>query len=347
MVTRQPGGGQPSPRQVGFALSHEQFPAPTLIELGVAAEDAGFDFLWTSDHFQPWMANQGHAGQAWVTMAALGARTRRIPFGTGVTCPSYRYHPAVVAQAFTTLAQLYPGRVFLGVGSGEALNEQAATGQWAEWRERSDRLVEAVELIRALWAGGEIGHKGKFFETTARLYDTPPRPVPLYVASNGPKSTAHAGQAGDGLITDGESLADEGRMESYRRAAREAGKDPATMPILVEQFAVVGGKAEAEEAATFWRFIPKAWDEFVDIHDPREILRRAEANTPLEEAYGKWPVSDDPEKHVEALQQLFDQGATQIVLHAGQRDQRRAIEFFGDEVLPRLRAAGTLGPRPE
>ena len=345
MVTQRTGGASATTRMVGFALSHEQFPVPKLVELGIAAEEAGFDFLWTSDHFQPWMENQGHAGQAWVTMAALGARTRQIPFGTGVTCPSYRYHPAIVAQAFTSLAQLYPGRVFLGAGSGEALNEQAATGQWDEWATRSDRLVEAVDLIRQLWAGGEVAFKGKFFQTTARLYDTPPQPVPLYVASNGPKSMAHAGQSGDGLITDAESLADEERMNTYREAARGAGKDPSTMPILVEQFVVVGGKAEAEEAATFWRFIPKAWDEFVDIHDPREILRRAEENTPLEEAYGQWPTSADPAVHVKALQDLFDQGATQIIVHAGQRDQQRVIDFYGNEVLPQLRAAGTTAAR--
>ncbi|HEY8599068.1 MAG TPA: TIGR03557 family F420-dependent LLM class oxidoreductase [Thermomicrobiales bacterium] len=333
-------------RKVGFALSHEQFPVPTLIEFGIAAEEAGFDFLWTSDHFQPWMENQGHAGQAWVTMAALGARTRRIPFGTGVTCPSYRYHPAIVAQAFTSLAQLYPGRVFLGAGSGEALNEQAATGQWDEWATRSDRLVEAIDLIRQLWTGEEIAFKGQFFQTTARLYDTPPQPVPLYVASNGAKSMKHAGEAGDGLITDAESLADEDRMNTYREAARGAGKDPSAMPVIVEQFVVVGGKAEAEEAATFWRFIPKAWDAFVDVHDPREILRGAEAETPLEEAYGKWPVSDDPAVHVKALQELFAQGATQIVVHAGQQDQQRVIAFYGKEVLPQLRAAGTSAARP-
>ncbi len=115
------GGATPgATRGVGLVLSHEQFPAPTLIELGIAAEAAGFDSIWTSDHFQPWMANQGHAGHAWVTLANLGARTRSIPFGTGVTCPIYRNDPATVAQAFATLAQFSPGRVFLGVGSGSA-----------------------------------------------------------------------------------------------------------------------------------------------------------------------------------------------------------------------------------
>ena len=114
--------------RVGFVLSHEQFPATRLVELGVAAENAGFDELWTSDHFHPWQDNQGHSGQAWITLAAIGQRTRRIPFGTGVTCPTFRYRPSIVAQAFASLAVLSPGRVFLGVGSGEALNEVPSGG---------------------------------------------------------------------------------------------------------------------------------------------------------------------------------------------------------------------------
>src|SRR5436853_903516 len=123
--------------RVGFLLAHERFRVPELVDLGAAAEDAGFDLVATSDHFQPWQANEGHAGHAWITLAALGQRTKRIWIGTTVTCPTLRYQPAVVAQAFASLAALYPGRVFLGLGSGEALNEQAATGQWPKWPERS------------------------------------------------------------------------------------------------------------------------------------------------------------------------------------------------------------------
>src|SRR5438045_4812167 len=133
--------------QVGFVVSHEQFPAPRLVELAVAAEEAGFDRLWTSDHFHPWMDNQGHAGQAWVTLAAVSQRVG-IPFGTGVTCPTFRYRPAIVAQAFATLSALAPDRVFLGVGTGEAINEQATTGDWAPYAGRAGRLIEAIEIIR-------------------------------------------------------------------------------------------------------------------------------------------------------------------------------------------------------
>jgi F420-dependent hydroxymycolic acid dehydrogenase len=158
---------------VGFMLAHEQFPVPDLVKLGVAAEEAGFDLLATSDHLQPWQANERHAGQAWVTMAALGERTKRVWIGPTVTCPTFRYNPAVVAEAFASLNLLYHGRIFLGIGSGEALNEQAATGSWPKWPERSERLVEASEIIRKMWTGEQIVHSGKYYNVNAKLYDPP------------------------------------------------------------------------------------------------------------------------------------------------------------------------------
>jgi G6PDH family F420-dependent oxidoreductase len=133
-------------KMLGFMLAHEQFPVPKLIELGALAERVGFDLLATSDHFQPWQDNEGHSGQAWVTMGALGQRTKKVWIGPTVTCPTFRYNPAVVAEAFASLSLLYPGRIFLGIGSGEALNEQAAVGSWPRWQERSERFIEA-----ALW----------------------------------------------------------------------------------------------------------------------------------------------------------------------------------------------------
>src|SRR5580700_7433545 len=147
---------------VGFMLAHEQFPVTEIVQLGVAAEQAGFDLLATSDHLQPWQTNERHAGQAWVTMSAIGACTRRVWIGPTVTCPTLRYHPAVVAEAFASLSLLYPGRIFLGIGSGEALNEQAAIGSWPRWSERSERLVEAAEIIRKLWTGDQVAHDGKY-----------------------------------------------------------------------------------------------------------------------------------------------------------------------------------------
>lgn len=323
---------------IAFVLSHEQFPVPDLLEYGVAAEQAGFDAVWTSDHFHPWQDNQNHAGQAWVTLAALGQRMPRIPFGTGVTCPTYRYHPAIVAQAFATLGLLYPGRVFLGVGSGEALNEQPVSGQWGDYDERADRLIEAVELIRKLWAGDWVSHTGKYYTVEqARIYNLPSQPVPIYIAAEGPKSMHKAGMWGDELITDAKSATDAEMRKSFEEGARAAGKNPLTMPILAEHFVVVGGEREAEPAAKLWRFIPKAWTDYVDNPDPRDIQRRAEADVPLKEVTKNWVVSDDPDEHAAAIQKLLDGGVTHVFVHAGNVDQRNAINFYGREVLPRLR----------
>ena len=165
----------PSPRSgagVGLVLSHEQFTTPELLDQAQAAEQAGFRYLWASDHLQPWQDNQGHSMFPWLTLALVGQRTSRIEFGTGVTCPIYRYHPSTVAQAFASLAMLAPGRVFLGLGTGERLNEQAATNQFGRYVERHDRLIEAIELIRQLWSGQRISFAGRYFQTNQlQLYD--------------------------------------------------------------------------------------------------------------------------------------------------------------------------------
>jgi TAT-translocated FGD2 family F420-dependent dehydrogenase len=322
-------------RQIGFQLAHEQFAVPELVDLGAAAERAGFDLLANSDHIQPWQANEGHAGLAWVTMSAIGQRTHRIWMGTTVTCPAYRYNPAVVAEAFSSLSLLYPGRIFLGLGSGEALNEEAATGYWPKWAERSERLIEAADLIRELWKGGEVQHKGKYYHVNARLYDPPRQPIPLLMAGNGPKAMRRAGLHADGLITDPKTWKQ--HKSEFEAGAKEAGKNPAEMPIFVEQYAVVGGEKELQEAAQLWRFGPKAWDPYYNIRDPKEIERRATAEIPLEKVYEGWPVGTDPAAHVKTLTELFESGATQVHIHSGQKDQRRVIDFYGQHVLPKLR----------
>jgi TAT-translocated FGD2 family F420-dependent dehydrogenase len=326
---------------VGFMLGHEQFRVPELLDLGAAAEQAGFDLLATSDHFQPWQANQGHAGAALTMLGALSQRTQRAWLGPTVTCPILRYHPSVVAQTFATLSTLAPGRVFLGVGSGEALNEQAATGQWPRWPERWDRLIEATAVIRALWRGDEVDHRGKYYRVAGKLFDVPVRPIPLLMAANGPKAMRLAGEHGDGLITDPMTWKE--HREQFVAGAKAAGKDPAAMPVLVETFVVVGDQRETEYAAQQWRFIPKAFKGYHAIPDPAVIQQRAEKEIPLPKVHVDWAVGTDPAIHIKAVEELFSSGATIVNIHTGQRDQRRAIEFYGREVLPQLRRTTTAG----
>jgi F420-dependent hydroxymycolic acid dehydrogenase len=331
----QSHSGSLSKGMVGFMLAHEQFPAPELIRLGTSADSAGFDLLATSDHFQPWQANERHSGQAWVTLGALGQRTQRAWMGPTVTCPTLRYNPAVVAEAYATLSLLAPGRIFLGLGSGEALNEQAATGEWPKWRERWDRLIEAVTIIRQLWTGKPLQHKGAYYTVDGRLYDPPAQPIPLLLAANGPKAMKLAGEHGDGLITDPQTWKQ--HKSEWESGARSAGKDPATMPVLVEAFVVVGDQSDAQAAAKLWNFIPKAFKGYQNIPDPAQIEQRAQAELPLPKVFGDWTVSSNPDPHVQTIKKLFDSGVTIVNIHSGQPDQQRVIEFYGKEVLPRVR----------
>ncbi|MBV9825219.1 MAG: TIGR03557 family F420-dependent LLM class oxidoreductase [Alphaproteobacteria bacterium] len=321
-------------RHVGFMLAHEQFTVPQLLDIGTSATKAGFSLLATSDHIQPWQANEGHAGEAWVTMGALGARIQPAWMGTTVTCPTFRYHPAVVAQAFATLSHLYPGRVFLGVGSGEALNEKAATGTWPVWQERWDRLVEAIDIVRHLWTGEPVGFAGKFYTVNAKLYDPPPQPIPLLTAANGKKSMRLAGLHGDGLITDPDTW--KKHKAEWEGGAKEAGKDPSTMPVLVEKFVVVGDKDEAAKSAELWRFLPKAFKKYYNVVDPAEIQKQADAQVPLEQVMSSMAIGMDPAIHIAAVQELFDSGVTIVNVHSGQQDQQKVIDFYGRSVLPKL-----------
>ncbi len=322
-------------KMVGFMLAHEQFTVAQLIDIGVSAEQAGFDLLATSDHFQPWQANEGHSGEAWATLGALSQRTQRVWMGTTVTCPTLRYNPAVVAEAFATLDSLAPGRIFLGIGSGEALNEQAAIGSWPKWPERSERLIEATDIIRQMWTGKQVAHQGKYYNVNARLYDRPETAVPLLMAANGPKAMRRAGQYADGLVTDPKTWKE--HKSEFERGAKSAGKDASRMPVLVEQYVVVGGRKDAEAAAELWRFGPKAFQSYYNIRDPKEIQRRADAEIPLDKVYGDWPVSTDPELHTKTITDLFSSGATIVNIHSGQADQKRVIDFYGKEVLPRIK----------
>jgi TAT-translocated FGD2 family F420-dependent dehydrogenase len=323
---------------VGFVLSHEQFRTPKLVEIAAAAERAGFTYAWMSDHAQPWQANQGHSMFPWVTAALVGERTSRLTFGPGVTAPTYRHHPSDVAQAWSSLALLNPGRVFLALGTGEAVNELAMTGRFGPYQERHDRLIEAIELIRQLWTGKVTSFKGTYFQTEqARLWDLPREPIPLYVAASGPRSAALAGQYGDGWVTGAQDLTKPALANAFASGARGAGKDPARMPKLVEHFVFVGERAQAHEEARKWWFTLNPWGKLLQIPSPGEIQRQAPTEGSLSKLLDQWLISPDPAVHAEALRKLRRQGATHVFVHSAQTDQAGVAEFYGRRVLPRLR----------
>ncbi len=322
---------------VGFVLSHEQFRTPHLVHWARLAEEAGFRHVWTSDHFQPWQEDQHHAMSPWNTLALVAEHTARLHLGSGVTCPTYRHRPAEVAQAFASLGILAPGRVFLGVGTGEALNELAATGEFGRYPERAARLVEAVRLIRRLWTGERTTFHGTYYRTEqARLYDVPSTPIPIYMAASGPKSAYSAGRHGDGWICGSKDLFDPTLRAAFTRGARAAGRNSETMPKFAELFVTVGGVAAARKAAQLWRFTADAWNPAL-LYEPNpvRIQRKAEKMFTLKQVYGAWPVSTDPAVHIKAAQKVIDAGGTPFI-HSGQPDQEAVIALYGRHVLPHL-----------
>jgi TAT-translocated FGD2 family F420-dependent dehydrogenase len=327
-----PASPAPSPgKGVGFVLSHEQFRTDQLVSQAQAAEKAGFQYVWASDHLQPWQDDQGHSMFPWLTLALVGNSTSHIAFGTGVTCPTYRYHPATVAQAFASLAILSPGRVFLGVGTGERLNEQAATDSYGNYTERHDRLAEAIGLIRQLWSGERISFAGRYFHTNAlKIYDVPATPPPIFVAAGGPKSAALAGQYGDGWIAQAHDIKDPKLLAAFHSGAQQAGRDEVKLGKRAELFAVVGDGGAAARAASLWRFTAGA----VDQPNPVEIQRAAESNS-TEKVLGNWAVGTDPATHISAVQSVLDAGAVPF-LHFPQNDPITAIDFYRINVLPKL-----------
>jgi TAT-translocated FGD2 family F420-dependent dehydrogenase len=322
-------------KRVGFVLSHEQLSTAGLAELAGAAEQAGFGYLWASDHLQPWQDNQAHASFPWITLGLVSQRTRHATFGTGVTCPTYRHHPSEVAQAFATLAGLAPGRVFLGVGTGEALNERAGTGQFGPYPERRDRLAEAISLIRQLWSGQRVSFQGRYFRTDQlKLYDLPSQSPPIYVAAGGPQSAALAGRYGDGWITTGGRI-DADLRATFQQAAHDAGKDPTAMPILAESFVTVGDGPDVDDAARQWRFLAAPGSAHLLQQSNPETIQRVAQQAPLPSVTASWVRGADPRLHIDAARRLLDSGATPFI-HAPENDAHRVIDFYAQKVLPEL-----------
>ena len=199
-------------------------------------------------------------------------------------------------------------------------------------------MIEAITIIRALWTGEPVAHRGKYYSVDARLYDPPPEPIPLLTAANGRKSMRLAGLYGDGLVTD--PITWKQHKSQWLAGVRESGRDPADLAVLVEQYAVVGGMAEARQAAELWRFGPNAFKTYFNIRDPAAIQQRAEAELPLEKVMEGWPIGTDPAAHARVVRALFESGATIVNIHAGQQDYSRFIEFYGSRVLPSFRQSG-------
>ncbi len=333
---------------LGYKASAEQSGPRELVELAVMAEEHGFDSAMVSDHFQPWRHVGGHAPFALAWLAAAGERTERIRLGTSVLTPTFRYNPAVLAQAFATLGCLYPGRITLGVGSGEALNE-IATGfrgageqTWPEFRERFGRLREAVRLMRELWSGERVSFEGEYYSThDASVYDRPETPIPVYVAAGGPTVAKYAGRAGDGFICTsgkGRALYTEQLLPAVAAGEEAAGKEPGSTDRMIEiKLSFADTIEEAYENTRFWSPLSLSKEQKHDITDPMEMERAADA-LPIEQIASRWIVSADADDAVEKIGEYVDMGFTHLVFHGPGHDQRRFMELFAEHLAPRLRA---------
>lgn len=329
--------------RLGYKASAEQFSPNALLGFAVEAEQAGFDSVFVSDHFQPWKHTDGHAPFAPAWMAAVLARTERIILGTSVLTPTFRLHPSVVAHAFGTLGAMFPGRVILGVGTGESLNEVPATGMaWPELKERSARLREAVKLMRQLWSEDRVSFEGEYYKTvSATIYDKPEQPVPIYIAAGGPLNAKYAGRAGDGFIcTSGkgaELYVDELLPNvAIGRAESELKDKPFERMIEVK----VSFDTDAERAledTRHWAALSLSAEEKHSVEDPAEMERLAAA-LPIERVAKRWIVSSDPDEHVAAIKTYIDYGFDHLVFHAPGPDQRRFLKLYSEMILPKLRA---------
>lgn len=328
---------------IGYKASAEQFGPRDLVELGVAAEQAGMASAWVSDHVQPWRHRGGHAPSALTWLAAVGERTSSIVLGTSVLTPSFRYNPAVLAQTFASLGCLYPGRVVLGVGSGEALNELAtgAVQEWPDFKERFARLREVVRLMRELWSQERVSFEGDFYRTQdATLYDRPGEPVPVYVAAGGPTMAKYAGRMGDGFICTsgkGMELYEEKLLPAVAEGlslSKEPGRPYSRMIEI--KLSYDRDPERALEHTRFWAPLSLTAEQKHSVSDPVEMERLAD-ELPLEQVARRWIVASTPEEVVEQVRPYVRAGFDHLVLHAPGHDQRRFLEQYAEDL------AGPLG----
>jgi len=327
--------------KIGLATEHEQYQPLPLLDYAVEAERVGFDTIWTSDHFHPWAHTNAAGGFAWVWMAAAAERTKRVEIGTSVTCPTLRYNPAIVAQAFATLRNMYPGRIFIGLGTGEAMNEVPVGCPWPPFKERAERLEEAIRVMKLLWSGSFVNFKGKYYRLRkANLYTKPSSPPPIFLAASGPTVAEMAGKHCDGLLT--LPLPEERYRDvlfpALERGARSAGRDPNEVVKALELCVAYDEDYEkALRTARFWAagIMPLAYK--YEIIDPREI-----------EEYGRfvgdeqltkyWLIGTKPEDHIKHMEKYIKMGFRDIHVESSSPDEIKTIRMYGKHVLPYIRS---------
>jgi len=328
--------------RLGYKASAEQFGPQELLDFAILAEELAFDSIFVSDHFQPWRHTGGHAPFSLSWLGALGAATSCVLIGTSVLTPTFRYHPSIVAQAFGTLGALFPGRIILGLGSGESLNETPSSGmKWPEPKERTARFRESIDLIQQLWGGQRVSFRGQYYQTEkATIYDRPDRPVPIYIAAAGPVVAKLAGEKADGFIcTSGKDpkLYTDTLLPNLAAGLEKSGRAPECVDRMIEmKVSFDTDERRALKDTAFWGALALSPEEKLNTEDPLEMEQLAD-RLPLERTAKRWIVSSNPEEHVEAIRPYIKMGFNHLVFHAPGPDQARFLKLYSASVLPLLR----------
>ncbi len=317
----------------GYALSSEEHRPADLVANARSADEAGFEFAMISDHYHPWIDAQGQSPFVWSVLGGIAGVTERMEVGTGVTCPIIRTHPAIIAQAAATTADMFEGRFFLGIGTGENLNEHILATGWPRYAVRHEMLVEAIDILRGLWQGELFSHDGTYYEVeNARLYTIPDEPIRLMVAASGPESATLAGELSDGLITVGPSAE---ILDEFRRAGGRQ------KPIYAQATVCW---ARSEEQAK--RLVHETWPNAGipgelsrELPLPQHFEQAATLVTP-EQLAESTPMGPDVERYVASIREFVDAGIDHVYLHQVGPDQEGFFRFWTDELRPALAAIG-------
>lgn len=334
--------------RLGYWAAQEQYDPVRLLDFAVRAEVAGFDIIATSDHFHPWRDTGGQSGFPWVWLAAAAERTKRVQVGTAVTTPMFRYHPAIVAQAFATLDCMYPGRVFLTVGTGHAMNEKPLGFEWPSFEEKVERLEEAIKIILELWKGDFVNFEGKYYKLrNAKLYTKPKMKIPIHVASACPRVAKIAGRLCDGMLINPRGL--EKYYEIVRameKAAIEAGRDPSALVKSMEfKVSYDVDYDKALNSALFWASTAIPREKREKIYDPREL----EANVGPEEVEKikrTWLITTDPDDIFKELAEFLKLRLDIVYIHSASPDEEKFISILGRDVLPWMREFHEMLDKP-
>jgi len=323
--------------RISIQAAHEQVNPKDLLSDVVTMEEKGIQRCWTSDHYMPWWDSGASGGAAWPWLGAALARTRNIVIGTGVTAPILRYHPAIVAQVFATLEYMFPGRVFLGVGRGEALNEVTSGHSWPSNAEKFERLKEAIYLIRKLWTGDWVDFKGNYYWVRdSKLYTKPSNHIPLYLAGIGKQSARLAGEESDGFVTNELDIGviRDKLFPALKEGATISGKDYSSLEkILFLPASYHEDKQKALESIRFWRgaMIKAFFD--VDVHDPRKIQENGQiiGDDTLEKMF---LVISTAEEGIEKLKKYIELGFTEIVLTNSSPNRNELVKLISEKISP-------------